>query len=86
MRAPTRSATAVLGHLPTPAEETADDLRYVYETNVFAVVRLTNAFLPLLRRAPAARIVNVTSKRGSIGDDGAWRPAGHVRPQLQDRT
>lgn len=61
-----------LGHLPTPAEETADDLRYVYETNVFAVVRLTNAFLPLLRRAPAARIVNVTSKRGSIGDDGAW--------------
>lgn len=61
-----------LGHLPTPAEETAGDLRYVYETNVFAVVRLTNAFLPLLRRAPAARIVNVTSKRGSIGDDCAW--------------
>jgi NAD(P)-dependent dehydrogenase (short-subunit alcohol dehydrogenase family) len=61
-----------LDHLPTPTEETADDLRYVYETNVFAVVRLTNAFLPLLRRAPAARIVNITSKRGSIGEDGAW--------------
>jgi NAD(P)-dependent dehydrogenase (short-subunit alcohol dehydrogenase family) len=61
-----------LDHLPTPTEETADDLRYVYETNVFAVVRLTNAFLPLLRRAPAARIVNLTSKRGSIGEDGAW--------------
>jgi NAD(P)-dependent dehydrogenase (short-subunit alcohol dehydrogenase family) len=61
-----------LDHLPTPTEETADDMRYVYETNVFAVVRLTNAFLPLLRRAPAARIVNVTSKRGSIGEDGAW--------------
>ena len=61
-----------LDHLPTPTEETADDLRYVYETNVFAVVRLTNAFLPLLRAAPAARIVNVTSKRGSIGEDGAW--------------
>jgi NAD(P)-dependent dehydrogenase (short-subunit alcohol dehydrogenase family) len=59
-------------HLPTPTEETVDDLRYVYETNVFAVVRLTNAFLPLLRRAPAARIVNVTSKRGSIGEEGAW--------------
>jgi NAD(P)-dependent dehydrogenase (short-subunit alcohol dehydrogenase family) len=60
------------GHLPAPAEETADDLRYVYETNVFAVVRLTNAFLPLLQRAPAARIVNLTSKRGSIGEEGAW--------------
>ena len=61
-----------LDHLPAPTEETADDLRYVYETNVFAVVRVTNAFLPLLRRAPAARIVNVTSKRGSIGEHGAW--------------
>ena len=55
-----------------PSEETADDLRLVYETNVFGVVRVTNAFLPLLREAPAARIVNVTSKRGSIGEDGAW--------------
>ena len=61
-----------LDQLPAPTEETADDLRYVYETNVFAVVRLTNAFLPLMRRAPAARIVNVTSKRGSIGEEGAW--------------
>jgi NAD(P)-dependent dehydrogenase (short-subunit alcohol dehydrogenase family) len=59
-------------HLPTPVEETAADLRFVYETNVFAVVRLTNAFLPLLRRAPAARVVNVTSRRGSIGEEGAW--------------
>jgi NAD(P)-dependent dehydrogenase (short-subunit alcohol dehydrogenase family) len=61
-----------LDHIPTPTEETADDLRFVYETNVFAVVRVTNAFLPLLRRSPAGRIVNVTSKRGSIGEEGAW--------------
>ena len=33
---------------------------------------MTNAFLPLLRESPAGRIVNVTSKRGSIGEDGAW--------------
>jgi NAD(P)-dependent dehydrogenase (short-subunit alcohol dehydrogenase family) len=59
-------------HLPKPTEETADDMRFVYEVNVFAVVRMTNAFLPLLERAPAARIVNVTSKRGSIGEEGAW--------------
>jgi NAD(P)-dependent dehydrogenase (short-subunit alcohol dehydrogenase family) len=55
-----------------PVEETAEVLRMVYETNVFAVVRVTNAFLPLLRRSAAGRIVNVTSKRGSIGEEGAW--------------
>ena len=61
-----------IDHIPVPTEETADDLRFVYETNVFAVVRMINAFLPLLRRSPAGRIVNVTSKRGSIGEEGAW--------------
>ena len=61
-----------IDHIPTPTEETADDLRFVYETNVFAVVRVTNAFLPLLHRSQAGRIVNVTSKRGSIGEEGAW--------------
>jgi NAD(P)-dependent dehydrogenase (short-subunit alcohol dehydrogenase family) len=55
-----------------PTEETPDNLRYVYDTNVFSVVRVTNAFLPLLEKAPAGRIVNVTSKRGSIGEPGAW--------------
>jgi NAD(P)-dependent dehydrogenase (short-subunit alcohol dehydrogenase family) len=33
---------------------------------------MMNAFLPLLRQAPAPRVVNVTSKRGSIGEPGAW--------------
>jgi NAD(P)-dependent dehydrogenase (short-subunit alcohol dehydrogenase family) len=61
-----------IDHIPVPTEETADDLRFVYETNVFAVVRMINAFLPLLRRSPAGRIVNVTSMRGSIGEEGAW--------------
>ena len=41
-------------------------LREVYETNVFGVVAVTNAMLPLLRRAGAARIVNVSSEVGSI--------------------
>lgn len=62
-----------LDHIPTPTEETADDPRFVYETNVFAVVRMTNGFLPLLHGSPAGRIVNVTSMRGSIGEEGAWR-------------
>jgi len=61
-----------LDHSTKPTEETADDLRNVYEVNVFAVVRMINAFLPLLFRSPGGRIVNVTSKRGSIGEEGAW--------------
>ncbi|GAA4663923.1 SDR family NAD(P)-dependent oxidoreductase [Frondihabitans cladoniiphilus] len=61
-----------MDHLPVPTEETADDIRNVYEVNVFGVVRMTRAFLPLLMRAESPRIVNVTSKRGSIGEEGAW--------------
>jgi len=49
-----------------PSETTLGTLREVFETNVFGVVAVTNAMLPLLRRAPAARIVNVSSEVGSI--------------------
>jgi NAD(P)-dependent dehydrogenase (short-subunit alcohol dehydrogenase family) len=49
-----------------PTETTLATLREVFETNVFGVVAVTNAMLPLLRRAPAARIVNVSSEVGSI--------------------
>lgn len=38
-----------------------DALRALFEVNVFGCWNLINALLPLLRRAPAARIVNVTS-------------------------
>jgi NAD(P)-dependent dehydrogenase (short-subunit alcohol dehydrogenase family) len=55
-----------------PAEENAENIRTVYETNVFAVVTVTNSFMPLLLRSDAGRIVNVTSKRGSIAEEGAW--------------
>jgi NAD(P)-dependent dehydrogenase (short-subunit alcohol dehydrogenase family) len=49
-----------------PSATDLDAMRDVYETNVFGVIRVTNAMLPLLRRAPAARIVNVSSEVGSI--------------------
>ena len=49
-----------------PSQTSLDDMRAVYEINVFAVVTVTNAMLPLLRRAPAGRIVNVSSEVGSI--------------------
>ena len=46
---------------------TRESLRRVFETNVFGLVSVTNAFLPLLRSAGAARIVNVSSEVASLG-------------------
>ena len=40
--------------------------RRTYETNVFGVVAVTNAFLPALRRSAHPRIVNVSSGTGSL--------------------
>ncbi|PJI84833.1 SDR family oxidoreductase [Luteimicrobium subarcticum] len=54
-----------------PSETSLDDMRAVYEVNVFGLVTVTNAMLPLLRRAPAARIVNVSSEVGSIASQTA---------------
>ncbi len=42
------------------------DVRAVFETNVFGVIAVTQAMLPLLRESPAARIVNVGSSAGSL--------------------
>ena len=61
-----------MAELPEPTDETVEDFEDVYAVNVFGVVRMITAFLPLLTRADAPRIVNVTSKRGSIGEEGAW--------------
>ncbi|ACU34816.1 SDR family NAD(P)-dependent oxidoreductase [Actinosynnema pretiosum subsp. pretiosum] len=43
-----------------------DTIRTVVETNVIGVLRVTNAFLPLLRRSASPRIVNVSSSVGSL--------------------
>ncbi|MET9492743.1 SDR family oxidoreductase [Nocardia sp. NPDC006630] len=49
-----------------PSTTAVASLRRAYETNVFGVVAVTNALLPLLQRAEAARIVNVSSEVGSL--------------------
>jgi NAD(P)-dependent dehydrogenase (short-subunit alcohol dehydrogenase family) len=52
-----------------PVIETGIEVfRRTYETNVFGVVAVTNAFLPALRRSMHPRIVNVSSGTGSL----AW--------------
>lgn len=51
----------------TPIVDAAVDVfRRTYETNVFGVVAVTNAFLPALRKSAHPRIVNVSSGTGSL--------------------
>jgi NAD(P)-dependent dehydrogenase (short-subunit alcohol dehydrogenase family) len=56
----------ISGGLTAPGDVTADLMRTVYEPNVFGVVRVTHAFLPLLKKSTHPVIVNVTSGLGSI--------------------
>ncbi len=49
-----------------PSEATAEDMRRVYETNVFGPVRVLHAFIPLLEKSPAPVVVNVSSGVGSL--------------------
>jgi NAD(P)-dependent dehydrogenase (short-subunit alcohol dehydrogenase family) len=48
------------------ADVSLDLLRKVFETNFFAQVALTQALIPLLKKSPAARIVNLSSILGSL--------------------
>jgi len=57
--------------------EISDDLfRNTLETNTLGVLRVTRAFVPLLRKSKAPRVINVSSGGGQLtgGADG-WAPA-----------
>lgn len=61
----------------------ADTLRQTYETNVIGPYAITQALLPLLRQAPAGRIVNQSSILGSLtvisqGQGGSWATPGYT--------
>src|SRR5262245_57963493 len=50
----------------TTSKTTPEELHKTFETNFFAVVALTQALLPLVRKALAGRIVNLSSVLGSL--------------------
>src|SRR5277367_3160943 len=52
--------------LTRPSNVPLAEMRAVWDTNVFGVLAVTQAMLPLLREAKAARIVNVSSGVGSL--------------------
>jgi NAD(P)-dependent dehydrogenase (short-subunit alcohol dehydrogenase family) len=48
------------------SEETLDVWRKTFDTNLFALIAVTQSFLPLLKKAPAGRIVNLSSILASL--------------------
>jgi NAD(P)-dependent dehydrogenase (short-subunit alcohol dehydrogenase family) len=52
--------------LTRPSNVSIAEVRAIWETNVFGVLAVYQAMLPLLRKAPNARIVNVSSAAGSL--------------------
>jgi NAD(P)-dependent dehydrogenase (short-subunit alcohol dehydrogenase family) len=84
-----RAATADLGRLDVLVNNAAilydtwqrgveadlDEVREAFETNVLGAWRLSQAVVPLLRRSPAGRIVNVSSGAGALHDMGGGTPA-----------
>jgi len=54
------------GHPQLPTNVDPAIVRTAVETNVIGVIRVTNAMLPLLRRSPSPRIVNMSSTVGSL--------------------
>jgi NAD(P)-dependent dehydrogenase (short-subunit alcohol dehydrogenase family) len=53
-----------------PGKASMDAVRRVFDTNFFGALAVTQAMLPLLRDAPAARVVNLSSSLGSLTLNG----------------
>lgn len=67
-----------------PSQVPIELVRQSFETNVFALVEITQILLPLLRKSQAGRIVNVSSVLGSLtlnsdfaAQLGDWRSFGY---------
>jgi NAD(P)-dependent dehydrogenase (short-subunit alcohol dehydrogenase family) len=66
--------------LQQPGGADIDVVREVFETNLVGVIAVTEAMLPLLRRSPAGRIVNMSSSAGSVS---RWTDPEHFLSQRQ---
>ncbi|KAB8191602.1 SDR family NAD(P)-dependent oxidoreductase [Nonomuraea phyllanthi] len=60
----------IVGARKPVGETTGTDMMTTYDTNVFGVVRVTHAFLPLLEASDAPVVVNVGSGLGSLAATG----------------
>jgi NAD(P)-dependent dehydrogenase (short-subunit alcohol dehydrogenase family) len=56
----------IIGRRAAADDLTGDDARLVFDANVFSVVRVTHAFLPLLGKSDTPAVINVSSGLGSF--------------------
>ncbi|MBS1728744.1 MAG: SDR family oxidoreductase [Armatimonadetes bacterium] len=78
------NAGVILDFGVTPSELPIEKLKETFDVNFFAQVELTQLLLPLIKKSPAGRIVNVSSILGSLtlNSDptsalGDWRSLGY---------
>jgi NAD(P)-dependent dehydrogenase (short-subunit alcohol dehydrogenase family) len=70
------NAAILLDHYEGLMSLAPKTLSETLEANVVGTLRVTQAFVPLLRRAKAPRIINVSSGAGQLdGEPQAWAPA-----------
>lgn len=72
----------ISGTIPQKALDAAiDNFKTVFETNLYGVVRVTQAFIDLLQNSSEPRIVNVSSSVGSLSlqSDPNWRFYDHAK-------
>lgn len=74
------NAAILLDHYQGAAATTVDQLGQTLQTNVIAVHAMLLAFAPLLKKAEAARVVNVSSAAGQLNDmlGSVWAPAYQI--------
>jgi NAD(P)-dependent dehydrogenase (short-subunit alcohol dehydrogenase family) len=70
------------GGFVAAADVTADTVRKQFETNVFGVVRVIHAFLPLLERSGAPVVVNVSSGLSLTRDLASDASPSHFYPGI----
>jgi NAD(P)-dependent dehydrogenase (short-subunit alcohol dehydrogenase family) len=82
------AGVASAGGLANNTSQVSDeDLLAVFTTNLFAVVAVTRELLPLIKKSPAGRIVNLSSILGSLtlhADPGS--PIANAKPFAYDAS
>jgi NAD(P)-dependent dehydrogenase (short-subunit alcohol dehydrogenase family) len=62
----------------TPTQKSVKDFQVSFDTNFFGPIRVLHAMLPLIRKAPAGRIVNMSSGKGSLTQHAAMDDEPHI--------
>ena len=73
------------GLLGAVEESTADEVRRLYETNVFGLLNVTRAVLPVMRRQHSGHVINISSVGGYMAYQG-WGVYGSTKFAVEGLT